>query len=163
MQYLNPGALLIRRPHAVANIIGNDTHPQLRGQVSFYQTNHGILVSVQVFGLPGSSFLGFHIHSGGQCAQPAGHYNPQGLPHPQHAGDLPPLLSNNGYAYMSVLTNRFRLEDILGRTVIIHAMPDDFTTQPAGDSGDRIACGVITLYNAPVSRRSRPKTPDATG
>lgn len=64
-------------------------------------------------------------------------------PHPLHVGDLPPLLENNGYAYMSVLTNKFKISDIIGKTVIIHDMPDDSTTQPSGNSGKKIACGVI--------------------
>ncbi len=58
-------------------------------------------------------------------------------------GDLPPLIENNGYAYMSVLLNKFSINEIIGKTVIIHDMPDDFTTQPSGNSGTKIACGVI--------------------
>ena len=46
-------------------------------------------------------------------------------------GDLPPLIENNGQAYMSVLINRFKIKDIMGKVVIIHDMPDDFTTQPS--------------------------------
>ena len=71
------------------------------------------------------------------------HYNPKNCPHPLHAGDLPPLLENNGYSYMSFLTNRFKLKDIIGKVVIIHDAPDDFTTQPSGNSGKKIACGKI--------------------
>ena len=71
------------------------------------------------------------------------HYNPGNVPHPEHAGDLLPLLSNNGYAWMSFYTGRIDIEDIIGRSVVIHSMRDDFTTQPSGNSGDKIACGVI--------------------
>ena len=71
------------------------------------------------------------------------HYNPTNCPHPFHIGDLPPLLENNGYAYMSVLINKFKIKDILGKTIIIHDKPDDFTTQPSGNPGTKIACGVI--------------------
>ena len=71
------------------------------------------------------------------------HFNPTQCPHPFHSGDLPPLLENNGYAYMSVLVNKFRLSDIIGKVIIIHDMPDDFTTQPSGNSGTKIACGKI--------------------
>lgn len=71
------------------------------------------------------------------------HFNPTQCPHPLHSGDLPPLLENNGYAYMSVLVNKFRLSDIIGKVIIIHDMPDDFTTQPSGNSGTKIACGKI--------------------
>ena len=71
------------------------------------------------------------------------HYNPNHCLHPSHAGDFPPLLQNNGYAYMSFLTNQFRVKDILGKVVIIHDSPDDFTSQPSGNSGKKIACGKI--------------------
>jgi len=56
---------------------------------------------------------------------------------------LPPLYENNGYAYMSVLINKFKVKDIIGKTVIIHESPDDFTSQPSGNSGKKIACGVV--------------------
>ena len=71
------------------------------------------------------------------------HYNPKNQPHPSHAGDLPPLLSCKGSAYMQVKTDRFRICDIIGRTVIIHSDIDDFRTQPSGDAGEKTACGVI--------------------
>lgn len=64
-------------------------------------------------------------------------------PHPFHMGDLPPLIENNGYAYMQVLINKFKIKDILGKVIIIHDSPDDFTTQPSGNSGTKIACGKI--------------------
>lgn len=56
---------------------------------------------------------------------------------------MPPLFENNGYAYLSFLTNRFHIKDIIGKTVIIHDMPDDFRTDPSGNSGNKIACGII--------------------
>lgn len=71
------------------------------------------------------------------------HYDPNGCEHPHHAGDLPPLFENNGFALSLVLTDRFSVDEVIGRTVIVHADPDDFTTQPSGNSGEKIACGVI--------------------
>lgn len=71
------------------------------------------------------------------------HYNPNNCSHPYHAGDLPPLIECNGYAYMSVLLNKFELNDIVGKVIIIHEKPDDFTSQPSGNSGKKIACGKI--------------------
>ena len=78
-----------------------------------------------------------------EFANSKAHYNPNKCPHPYHAGDLPPLLENNGTAYMSVLINKFKLKDIIGKVLIIHDMPDDFSTQPSGNSGKKIACGKI--------------------
>ena len=121
----------------------------------------GIVVNAEIFGLPdnaaaagangrsmGSSrFYAMHIHENGDCRLPfdrsGNHYNPSGAMHPQHAGDLPPLLSNNGYAWLAFYDGRLSVEEILNRSVVIHAGRDDFTSQPAGDSGDKIGCGVI--------------------
>ena len=71
------------------------------------------------------------------------HYNPNRCPHPYHAGDMPPLFSADGYAFLSFVTNRFTAKEIRGRTIILHSQTDDFTTQPSGNSGTKIACGVI--------------------
>ena len=138
-------------PNAVAIIKGGDAAPALHGRVEFYQKSNGVLVVVNVDGLPKdneSGFFAFHIHEGKSCqgddfAETLAHYNPQSTPHPMHAGDLPPLLECNGIAYMSVLTGRFSVKEIIGRTVVIHNGADDFTTQPAGNAGRKIACGII--------------------
>lgn len=120
------------------------------GTVRFCQKQEGVLVTAEIRGLPESEtgFFALHIHEGTDCSgvgfsDTGAHYNPTGAFHPRHAGDLPPLLSCSGRAYLSVLTNRFRLGDILGRTVVIHSLPDDFRTQPSGAAGEKIACGVI--------------------
>lgn len=98
-----------------------------------------------------SPIFGFHIHSGSRCsgnmedpfAEALEHYNPNSCMHPYHAGDMPPLFGNNGYAYQIFLTDRFTVNEIIGKTVIIHSGPDDFITQPGGNAGKRIACGQI--------------------
>ena len=69
------------------------------------------------------------------------------------------LLARDGRAWLRFLTNRFRVADILGKTVVIHADPDDFHTQPAGDSGMKVACGVIR----PVRRRYTQSPPRGCG
>ena len=79
-------------------------------------------------------------------ASAGGHYNPKNCPHPAHAGDLPPLFGNQGYAWQGFYTERFIPDDVVGKAVIIHGQRDDFTTQPAGDAGSRIGCGVIRAY-----------------
>ena len=145
---------------AIARIAGSIAYPDIKGYVRFTQMKNGVFVSAEVSGLPcerqnGSCIYGFHIHSGESCggnetdpfADSDGHYNPDGSMHPYHAGDLPPLFGNHGYAYMSVFTDRFSVNDIIGKTVIIHKNPDDFTTQPSGNSGEKIACGIILPEN----------------
>ena len=135
---------------AIARICGGNAHSQLQGIVRFCQTKGGVVVEANIFGLPDteSGFFAFHIHDGGDCTgetfpNTGGHFNPGRAEHPNHAGDLPPLLSSHGKAYMKVLTDRFCLEEVIGRTVIIHDAPDDFRTQPSGNAGRKIACGVI--------------------
>ena len=135
---------------AVAYIKGDGRNPQLNGSVRFLPHRDGCLVVAQISGFPEMkpNFLGFHIHEGSSCAgtefsESKGHYNPGGNPHPMHVGDLPPLLNAGGTAFLSVVTNRFCVAEIIGKTVVIHENPDDFTSQPAGNAGSKIACGII--------------------
>jgi len=147
---------------AFAEIKGGPFAPGLRGRVMFYDVPGGTLVCVSVTGLPefapgknGKQPVGphgFHIHENGSCqvgdaADPfkaaGGHWNPDNQPHGNHAGDFPVLFSNRGMAWMCFFTGRFKVADIAGKSVIIHESPDDYRTQPAGDSGRRLGCGVI--------------------
>ncbi|MGM9537743.1 MAG: superoxide dismutase family protein [Candidatus Onthomonas sp.] len=119
--------------------------------MKFYRSDGGTLVVADISGLPPDSETGIfalHIHEGTDCSGPGfsdtgGHFNPTGQLHPNHAGDLPPLFSFRGRAFLAVLTGRFRVSDVIGRTVVIHSGPDDFKTQPSGNSGAKIACGII--------------------
>ena len=142
---------------ANAIIKGGRKFPKINGTVTFKEVQNGVLVTAKINGLPQSkthckgNFFGFHIHEGNSCtgnasdefANAKSHLNTTNCPHPFHVGDLPPLIENNGYAYMSVLINKFSIKDIIGRVIIIHDMPDDFTSQPSGNSGTKIACGKI--------------------
>ncbi len=153
----NTAFVLHQRPQAWARVQGSEQYPALQGIVRFYQTPRGVVVSAEILGLPeeeepcSSPIFAFHIHEGGECsgtredpyANVRMHYNPSGCPHPFHAGDLPPLFGSDGYAFSAFLTNRFTVEEIVGKTVVIHNQPDDFKTQPSGDAGQKIACGVI--------------------
>ena len=138
-------------PEARALLRGTAAYPELWGEVLFYPFLNGSLLLARVAGLPGSGFFGFHIHENGDCCTggdtsftcAGGHWNPGGVPHPGHAGDLPVLLSDNGLAYAIFYTGRFTPAEAVGRSVILHGKPDDYRSQPAGDSGERIACGVI--------------------
>lgn len=140
-------------PAAIAEISGGDQYPWIKGVVQFYNTPYGgLIVEIEVANLPkkedkAASFFGFHIHENGDCsnnfANTGNHYNPTNAEHPEHRGDMPPLFSVNGYAWMSFYDANLTVQDIMDRSVIIHDGPDDFTTQPSGNSGDKIACGVI--------------------
>ena len=137
--------LLNRPPQAWADLRGDVLHPDIYGIALFHQTPDGVIVAVDVSGLP--SAQGACSGSATDPFSAAGsHFNPTGCPHPFHAGDLPPLLGCDGDALSVFLTNRFRVDEVVGRTVIIHDQPDDFTTQPAGNAGSRIACGVIERF-----------------
>lgn len=153
-------SIIRQRPQAVATIIGSRDFPDISGSVYFYQRKSGVIVVAEVFGLPRGNdectnpVFGFHIHSGNSCtgneddyfADSKGHYNPKDCPHPYHAGDMPPLFGNNGYAFSAFFTDRFNVKEIVGRTVIIHSKADDFITQPSGNPGTKIACGVIKTF-----------------
>jgi len=122
-----------------------------------------VLVDARIDGLtPG--LHGFHIHEKGDCSAPdgtsaGGHFNPSGMPHGDpaqaghHAGDLGNLRADaqgNAKLQMSIPTQEITLaanapHSIIGRSLIVHADPDDFKTQPTGNSGKRVACGVISL------------------
>lgn len=150
---------LSHRPYAAAYIKGSDTYPDTAGRILFYPAgDRGVLVVSNIRGLPvdprpcTQRFFAMHIHENGTCRgtsvepfqEVGGHYNPQACPHPMHAGDLPPLLSNaRGKAFSAVLCDGFKLNEILQKSVIVHRAPDDFTSQPAGNAGERIACGTI--------------------
>lgn len=145
------------RSVAKAVLKGAPDYPEINGTVCFHQTKQGVLVVTEVFGLPhnnidcNSGIFALHIHDGKSCtgneqdpfADVKTHYNPNNCPHPFHAGDLPPVFGNDGYAWNAVLTNRFNINEIKGLTVILHLNPDDFTSQPSGNAGEKIACGVI--------------------
>lgn len=153
-------------PDAYAWIRGGPLARQIQGYVTFMDAPGGTWVYVDVNGLPpyqpaqaGRPPIGphgFHIHEGGNCevgdpenpfTNVGGHWNPGNQPHGNHAGDLPVLFSNNGRAILYFFTDKFRVTDIIGRAVVIHENPDDFRTEPAGASGRRLACGVITAYS----------------
>ncbi len=149
-----PGA----KPAAQA-MIESSSGSQVRGTVSFTPMGDKLLVEAELSGLtPGEH--GFHVHEGGDCSAPdassaRGHFNPAGKMHghhqqhaERHAGDLPNLVADaSGQA-------RYRTEvvgltadagplGIIGRSLVVHADADDYRSQPAGNSGRRIACGVI--------------------
>ena len=157
----NYAAVLMHKPNTYAIIKGNEKYPNIIGIVRFYQLRNGVLVAAEINGLPYSDnscqqkIYGFHIHSGNKCegdmtnpfSEAMTHYNPNNCLHPFHAGDLPPLFGSRGYAFSVFLTDRFLLSEVIGKTVIIHENSDDFTSQPSGNAGEKLACGVVKSCN----------------
>ena len=155
--YINFARFLRYIPTAVAMVEGGELYPDISGTVRFYDTAYGTVVFAEIMGLPmgdektDSPIFGFHIHSGCSCAEgtgepfpnTGGHYDPYDRPHPYHSGDMPPLIGVGGLAFSAFLTDRFTADEVLGRTVVIHDSPDDFTSQPSGNAGLKIACGEI--------------------
>ena len=148
-------------PHAQAKLqpIGNSG---VTGSVKLVEQQDGhVAVSALVYGLKPNASHGFHIHENGSCqdsGNAAGaHFNPMGSAHgkytaPQHhAGDLPSLQADaNGVATVNAITHNVSLssgaKSIVGRSIIVHASPDDYITQPNGNAGDRIACAIIAAH-----------------
>ena len=127
------------------------------GEVTFEQMGDKVRVTAQVIGLKPNQEHGFHIHEAGDCSSgdgmsAKGHFNPYGKPHgrgaERHAGDLPNLKADaKGRAKLTVdvdiLTVTAGPASVVGRGIIVHAQPDDYASQPVGNAGARMACGVI--------------------
>lgn len=144
--------LLFGCPSATAKIKGSEKFSQIIGNMYMYSACEGTLVVTEIWGLPEDSpFFAVHIHNGKSCTgnesdpfvDAGSHLNFKNEPHPYHTGDLPVLLNNNGYAWSAVYTNRFKPCEVKGYPVIIHSKPDDYRSQPSGDAGEKIACGII--------------------
>jgi Cu-Zn family superoxide dismutase len=147
---------------ATANLVptGAISPNPTMGKVTFTPLDLGVRVAGEVRGLPPGTEHGFHIHEKGDCGDngnaSGGHFNPSGGTHGKfaapgsHAGELPSLVADaNGVARFSVDAHAISLTDgavnnVVGRALVVHRDRDDFTTQPAGNSGPRIACAVIT-------------------
>jgi superoxide dismutase, Cu-Zn family len=147
----------------------NEANGQKVGVVVFKESEGKVDVSAEVWGVA-AEFHGFHVHAVGECVPPftsaGGHFNPDGVPHGDHAGDMPSLLVNgDGAAELEFETDRFSLGDLFdadGSAVIVHAGRDNFANIPdryhshtydtfgpdtdtlaTGDAGGRTACGVV--------------------
>ncbi|MBI3376355.1 MAG: superoxide dismutase family protein [Betaproteobacteria bacterium] len=134
---------------------GNSTS----GIVEFVQVGSKVRVSANVTGLKPGQEHGFHVHESGDCSSgdgmsAKGHFNPHGKPHghggttERHAGDMPNLKADaNGNASTSVELDVIAVAagpaSVVGRGVIVHVQPDDYKSQPVGNAGARMACGVV--------------------
>lgn len=129
----------------------------VNGLVMFHQMGDDLMVHVRASGFAPNSTHGFHVHAVGSCASAdftsaGGHFNPANKPHgapdaDHHAGDIPNLVADA----QGAVSQKFHLKGgalkgpngVIGHAVIVHADADDYKTQPTGNSGARIACGVI--------------------
>jgi Cu-Zn family superoxide dismutase len=147
--------------HAIAHIHAKDDQSAL-GTVTFKKVSEGVNVVAEISDLEEGKH-GFHIHQYGDCSasdftSAGGHYNPYGLDHGaptdsvRHMGDMGNLPANvAGEGTIDYVDNIIELNgpnSIIGRAVIIHSGADDFTSQPSGAAGERIACGVIGIAEA---------------
>ncbi len=131
------------------------------GSVRFAQKGHKVRVTGEVRGLKPHAEHGFHVHEKGDCSSgdgmsAGGHFNPSASAHGQHghgmhhAGDLPSLKADaQGVARVDFETDSLSVaagaRSVVGRGLIVHRDPDDFKSQPAGNAGARVACGVIRM------------------
>ena len=129
------------------------------GEVTFAGQGQDVLITGKFSGLKPNAEQGFHVHEKGDCSAPdatsaGGHFNPQaqshGMPNSgmNHAGDLPNIKADAaGNAVYTATLHGFTVNNgptgIVGRSVVVHRDPDDYRSQPAGNSGPRIACGLI--------------------
>jgi Cu-Zn family superoxide dismutase len=134
---------------------------EVKGTVTFTKVSDGVRVQARVEGLtPGPH--GFHVHQFGDCSAPdatsaGGHFNPSDHPHgapdadERHAGDMGNIEANDqGVATLDYVDKVMKLDgpgSIIGHAVIVHEKADDLKSQPTGDAGGRIACGVVGVAN----------------
>jgi superoxide dismutase, Cu-Zn family len=149
-----------------AKAVLRDAGGQRVGVVRLTQSPRGVRVRVEVQGLA-AGFHGFHVHAGGECSPPftsaLGHFNPAGTGHPAHAADMPVLLVNaDGTGEARFVSDRYRVANVVGLAVIVHAGADNYaniptrysaggpdaTTLATGDAGARVACGLIERSRA---------------
>lgn len=131
---------------------------EVKAKLEIKETDKGLKVTADITGLKPGAVHGFHIHEGTECKGPdfksaGAHFNPTKHNHSgpaaeeKHAGDLGNIVANaKGEAKTEVMIpieEGTNLSSFKGKAVILHAKADDLTTQPSGDSGDRIACGII--------------------
>jgi Cu-Zn family superoxide dismutase len=151
---VNRGALAADETTKAIAVLSSASGSKVTGTVTFTKSGDGVKVVAEVAGLtPGKH--GFHVHEFGDCSAPdatsaGSHFNPTNDPHAghdadkRHMGDLGNLeADSSGKARLELTDKTMKLSAVVGKAVIVHEKADDLKTQPTGDAGGRVACGVI--------------------
>jgi Cu-Zn family superoxide dismutase len=155
-------------PRATAVLQGAPTDTDFKGTVTFIQEGNGVRIVADLAGVDTDGKHGFHVHQTGECVHgegdkhftsAGGHFNPGNANHacppeePRHAGDLGNIEVTRGVGHLEETSTLLSLSgpnSVVGKAIILHAKADDCKTQPTGDAGDRLACGVVTMGNNPT-------------
>lgn len=155
----------IQAESATATLQGAPEDTDFKGTITFTPEGDGVRVVAHLEGVDTDGQHGFHVHETGECTHGEGskhftsagsHFNPAGVEHacpptePRHAGDLGNIEVTNGAGHVEASTTLLSLSgpnSVVGKAIILHAKADDCKTQPTGDAGDRLACGVVTMGN----------------
>jgi len=148
---------------ATATLQGAPTDTDFTGTITFTPDGNGVKIVADLQGVDTDGPHGFHVHQTGECTHgegdkhftsAGGHFNPANAEHacpptePRHAGDLGNIEVSGGTAHLEATSNLLSLSgpnSVVGKAIILHAKADDCKTQPTGDAGDRLACGVVVL------------------
>lgn len=151
-----------QQPRAAIANLTSASGSLVSGQLQLRSESGGVRIRGDIGGLSPNSSHGFHLHETGNCtavdgSAAGGHFNPTQQPHgrssagPHHAGDSDNITADaSGVAHVDVLMRGITLgsgaaNDAAGRAFIVHAAADDYSSQPAGNAGARVACGVVQL------------------
>ncbi len=157
------GSPVLAQP-GMAQAVLKDANGATRGTATLTETKHGVLIDLDVSGLSPNTVMAFHVHEKGVCdgkdgfQSAGGHFNPDKDDHGYHAekgyhaGDMPnQFVASDGRLRSQAINKEITLKsgddesvfDKDGSALVLHSKPDDFTSQPAGDAGSRVLCGVI--------------------
>lgn len=146
-------------PAMTANLQGAPSDTDFSGTVTLTPDGTGVRVVADLSGVDTDGPHAIHVHENGQCdhdeaggkhfTSAGSHFNPAGAEHacppaePRHAGDLGNVEISGGSGRLELTVNNVTADQLAGKAIILHAKQDDCKTQPTGDAGDRLACGVV--------------------